>query len=70
MLRTEQWKLVHYLHASYGELYNLRDDPYELENLYDDTAAATARHEMESALADWLIDSHDPLLKPVQAEKE
>ncbi len=69
MLRTEQWKLVHYLHASYGELYNLQDDPYELKNLYDDPTAATARHEMESALADWLIDSHDPSLKPVQAEK-
>jgi arylsulfatase A-like enzyme len=69
MLRTEQWKLVHYLHAPYGELYNLRDDPYEIKNLYDDPAAAGARHEMESALADWLIDSQDPSLKPVQAEK-
>jgi arylsulfatase A-like enzyme len=67
MLRTQDWKLVHYLHAPYGELYNLREDPHELDDLYDDAGAATARHEMESALADWLIDSADPLLAPVKA---
>jgi arylsulfatase A-like enzyme len=66
MLRTEDWKLVHYLHAPYGELYNLREDPHELENLYDDAGAAKMRHEMESELADWLIDSVDPLLAPVK----
>jgi arylsulfatase A-like enzyme len=64
MLRTEDWKLVHYLHAPYGELYNLREDPHELYNLFDDAGAAKARHEMESALADWLIDTQDPLLAP------
>jgi arylsulfatase A-like enzyme len=67
MLRTDEWKLVHYLHAPYGELYNLREDPHELYNLYDDAGAAKARHEMEAGLADWLIDSQDPLLAPVKA---
>jgi len=66
MLRTEDWKLVHYLHARYGELYNLREDPHELYNLYDDPGAAKARHEMESALTDWLIDTEDPLLAPIR----
>ena len=70
MLRTEHWKLVHYLHAPYGELYNLREDPFELRNLFDDPGAVSARHEMETALADWLIDSNDPSLKPIQVEKE
>ena len=70
MLRTEQWKLVHYLHAPHGELYNLREDPHELYNLYHDPSAAAARHEMESALIDWLIDSQDPLLKPIPADSE
>jgi arylsulfatase len=66
MLRTEDWKLVHYLHQPYGELYNLREDPHELYNVYDDAGAAKPRHEMESALADWLIDSADPLLSPTK----
>lgn len=67
MLRTEEWKLVHYLHAPYGELYNLREDPHELRNLYDESTHARRRAEMEAALADWLVDSQDPLLKPVPA---
>ncbi len=68
MVRTAQWKLVHYLHAPYGELYNLREDPHELYNLWDDAAAAPARREMQARLADWLIDSQDPLLKPLAAD--
>ncbi len=67
MLRTAEWKLVHYLHAPYGELYNLREDPHELYNRYDDPGAAQARHAIEVALTDWLIDSQDPLLKPLPA---
>ena len=56
MIRTAEWKLVHYLHAKYGELYNLQEDPHELYNRYEDPGAAKARHEMEHELADWLID--------------
>ncbi|MEK7404819.1 MAG: sulfatase-like hydrolase/transferase [Acidobacteriota bacterium] len=67
MIRTEDWKLVHYLHAPHGELYNLREDPHELYNLYDDPSAAPARRQMQAALTDWLIDSEDPLLKPLPA---
>jgi arylsulfatase A-like enzyme len=33
-LRTKEWKLIHYPAKNYGELYNLVDDPYELNNLY------------------------------------
>jgi arylsulfatase A-like enzyme len=66
MRRTEDWKLVHYVHAPYGELYNLREDPHELHNLYDDAGAARTRHEMESALTTWLNDSQDPLRAPAK----
>ena len=68
MIRTAEWKLVHYLHAKYGELYNLQEDPHELYNRYEDPGAAKARHEMEHELADWLIDTEDPLRAPLQAE--
>ncbi|MFB3828875.1 MAG: sulfatase [Bryobacteraceae bacterium] len=67
MIRTRDWKLVHYVRAPHGELYNLREDPHELYNRYDDPAAAGQRHEMERALIDWLVDSQDPLLAPVSA---
>lgn len=69
MIRTESWKLVHYVRAPHGELYDLQEDPHELYNRFDDPGAAKARQEMQAALADWLINSQDPLLKPVLAEK-
>jgi len=35
-LRTRDWKLIHYPTKPYGELYHLTEDPYELNNLYDE----------------------------------
>jgi arylsulfatase A-like enzyme len=67
MIRTREWKLVHYLHASYGELYNLREDPHELDNRWDDPASARAKSDMQARLADWLIDTEDPALAPLKA---
>lgn len=67
MVRTEQWKLVHYVHAPYGELYDLKNDPQELRNLYDDPGYTHVRAEMKSMLADWLIDSQDPARPPIPA---
>ncbi len=68
-IRTAKWKLVHYLRAPYGELYDLTEDPHELHNLYHDPAYAKARAEMESRLADWLIESRDPALPPVPGQR-
>jgi len=70
MARTREWKLVHYTRAKYGELYHLTDDPYELTNLHDDPAHAAARADMESLLADWLINSTDPKLGPIRSPDE
>jgi arylsulfatase A-like enzyme len=68
-IRTADWKLVHYVRAPYGELYNLREDPHELHNVYDDPAYAKVKAEMKSRLADWLIETDDPARPPVQAER-
>jgi arylsulfatase A-like enzyme len=69
MIRTSDWKLVHYVRAPYGELYDLRNDSHELHNLYGDPAYATAEAEMKSRLADWLIESEDPALPPVPGQR-
>lgn len=69
MIRTADWKLVHYVRAPYGELYNLREDPHELYNLYDDPRHAKVRAEMQARLADWLVESEDPALPPVPGKK-
>src|SRR5438128_7707761 len=70
MLRTEHWKLVHYLHAPYGELYNLREDPFELRNLFDDPGAVGARTRWGWPLPVGRLDSNEPPLKPAKVEKE
>jgi len=67
MIRTREWKLVHYLHAPYGELYDLKEDPHELYNRWDDPACARAKSEMLARLADWLVDTEDPMLIPLKA---
>ena len=33
MVRMEDWKLVYDM-IGYGQLYNLRSDPFELKNLF------------------------------------
>lgn len=64
--RTSEWKIVHYQRAKLGELYDLKNDPHELHNLWDDAGYQRRRAEMQSLLCDWLASSADPLLAPVQ----
>ena len=46
-IRTREWKYIHYPNKDYGELYNLLDDPHELNNLYDELPEK--REEMKQA---------------------
>ncbi|MBI4874777.1 MAG: sulfatase-like hydrolase/transferase [Acidobacteria bacterium] len=66
MVRTESHKLVHYPGAPYGELYDLRRDPNEFDNVYGDASQAEARSQMYQHLSDWLLASQDPMRAPVQ----
>src|SRR5262249_35417461 len=66
MVRTSDWKLVHYPGQHYGELYDLGHDPDEYDNLYASAGAQKQKGEMYRVLADWLIRTGDPLRTPVQ----
>lgn len=51
-VRTSEWKLIEYKeHPEWAELYNLKKDPYEMENLISDSAAAGARATLATRLA-------------------
>ena len=54
MMRTLDFKLV-WRPLGVRELYDLRDDPRELHNVYDDSNYATVRAKMEVEMLDWYI---------------
>jgi len=60
-IRTKDWKLIHYSSAPYGELYNLKNDPDEFENLWSRPQYRETRREMERLLLGKLLDTEDLL---------
>jgi arylsulfatase A-like enzyme len=57
MVRSDDWKLVHFLDQPYGQLFDLEDDPEEVENLWDDPDAAEKKDELLAVLREWRIRS-------------
>ena len=64
MIRTEEWKLVrHHLTNLLDELYDLRDDPGETQNLYTDPKHHDVRDRLQQRLSTWQHSISDPLLE-------
>ena len=57
MVRTREWKLVHFLDEQYGQLFDIENDPEEVGNLWDDPAHANKKQELLQALMEWRIRS-------------
>jgi arylsulfatase A-like enzyme len=57
MVRSHTWKLVHFLDEPYGQLFDLRRDPNEVNNLWSDPAAAEMKQELLAVLREWRISS-------------
>jgi choline-sulfatase len=62
MMRTREWKLVHYLEQDCGELYDLINDPEEIRNLWNNHRYNNIRQELLEQLNTWRIDHRDPEL--------
>ena len=62
MVRMDDWKLV-YDPAGDGaeELYNLADDPHELDNRVGDGSVRSTLEQLKTALLDWAIQTQAPL---------
>ena len=58
MVRSREWKLVHFLGESFGQLFDLANDPDEDTDLWDDPGCADRKQELTGALRDWLIRSN------------
>ncbi len=57
MVRSHDWKLVHFLDEPFGQLFDLRQDPQENVNLWDDAASQGAKTELLAVLREWRIRS-------------
>lgn len=57
MVRTADWKLVHFLGNDLGQLFDLKNDPQELKNLWNDAGALARRKEMMERLFEWRLKS-------------
>jgi arylsulfatase A-like enzyme len=57
MVRSREWKLVHFLDADYGQLFDLRNDPEEMRNRWNDPDAEEAKRGLLDVLREWYIRS-------------
>jgi arylsulfatase A-like enzyme len=64
-VRTERWKLNYCDIAKYGELYDLKNDPQEFTNLWNDPHSADSKEMMMETLMTRMIDGLDPLPRQV-----
>jgi len=63
MIRTAEWKLVrHHFTNFLDELYDLKNDPGETKNLYNDPKYREVRESLQQRLTKWQQSINDPLL--------
>lgn len=51
------------------ELYDLQVDPYEFTDLADSKEHANVLQELQTALQQWRVETHDPLLEPANLKR-
>jgi arylsulfatase A-like enzyme len=57
MVRSDAWKLVHFLDEPYGQLFDLIHDPDEKHDLWNAPSAVDIKHELLAVLREWRIRS-------------
>jgi len=64
MIRTDEWKLVRfYRNNLLDELYELRADPGEMKNRFEDPTVTSIRDGLQERLEAWMRSIDDPLLR-------
>lgn len=67
MIQDQEWKLISYRRdgdqgSDRTQLFHLASDPWELNDLSEDTSVATERDRLKEELARWQEETGDPLL--------
>ncbi|MCY4071837.1 MAG: sulfatase-like hydrolase/transferase [Chloroflexi bacterium] len=63
MVRRGDWKLVFDMQGS-GQLYDLAEDPFEMNNLYDSSSPSEIQSELLAEMLMWTLRLQDPLPLP------
>ncbi len=63
-IRHGDWKYIVHYHPEESRLYNLREDPCEMENRRDDPACATVKAELQAMLTAKLAEIGDDFPRP------
>jgi arylsulfatase A-like enzyme len=53
MVRSDQWKLVHFIGEDEGQLFNLHDDPEEVHNLWHSPEHSDTKQALLRELLEW-----------------
>lgn len=75
-VRTDEWKLIRYPERDYTQLFNLKDDPLELNNLAGDPAYQSKQEELKQMILDWQVETDDtaswttPVVLPLEYDPE
>ena len=56
MIRKDHWKYCFYT-GDTDELYNLKEDPFELNNLADVSAHSARKEQLRNALLEWILSA-------------
>jgi len=54
MLKKDNWKYCYYV-GDREELYNLKDDPWEITNLANNKCYGSCKENLKNRLFDWLL---------------
>ncbi len=57
MVRSPEWKLVHFLDEPWGQLFDLKQDPNEINNLWNSPEHVDKKRELLAVLREWRIRS-------------
>ena len=60
-VRKENHKLLYYTHSGRRQLFNLKEDPWETNDLIGDPKHQKTAEQLMAALENWMEKSGDPL---------
>ena len=63
MVRSDRWKLIEYPHLQRYQLFDLKNDPYEMKNLANQSAYRERQTQLQHVLRRWQQQVQDPLVQ-------